>query len=135
MDGVVDISGGVVGNVRLHAARQFLLDLLQFGPDVLDDIDRVRVWQNPDAHENGFLPGEPDLRVVIFGAEDDVGDVAQPNECALVFLDDELLELIRRVQVGVRSQVDLQHRTLRAADRRKIIVASTARSAHLPGGH
>ena len=82
VDGVVDVSGGVVGDLRLHPGGQFLLDLLQLGPDALDHIDEVGIRQNPDAHENGFLAGEADLGVVILRAQHDVGDVAQPDERA-----------------------------------------------------
>ena len=76
VDRVIDVSGGVVGHFGLHAGRQFLLDLLEFNANSLDHIDGVRVRQNPDAHEDRFLPGEPHFGVVIFCAENDVGDVA-----------------------------------------------------------
>ena len=80
VDGVVDVSGGVVGDHALHAGRQILFDFLQFSAYALDDIDRVRVRQNPDAHEDGLLSGETHFGVVIFRAEHDIGDIAQPNE-------------------------------------------------------
>ena len=83
VNGVVDVSGGVVGHFGLHAGRQFFFDLLQLDADALDHVDGVRVRQNPDAHENSFLPGEPDFGVVIFGAKHNVGDVAEPNERVL----------------------------------------------------
>ena len=116
VNGVIDVGGGVVGHLGLHAGRQFLFDLLQFHANSLDHIDRVRVRQNPDAHEDRFLPGEANFGVVIFRAENDVGDVAQPNECPLVLPHDELLELIGGVQIGVRGQVHLKQRTLGVAD-------------------
>ena len=76
MNGVVDVSSGVVSDLRLHAAGQFFLDLLHLHADALDHVHRVRVWQNPDAHEHGLLAGKSHFGVVIFRSEDDVGDVA-----------------------------------------------------------
>ena len=39
--------------------------------------------------------------VVVLGAEHDVGDLAEPDDDAVLLLDDELPELLRRAQVGV----------------------------------
>ena len=133
VDGVVDVGGGVVGHLGRHAGRQFLLDLLQLGAHALDDVDRVRIGQDPDAHEDRFLPGEADFGVVIFRAENDVGDVAQPNECAFVLAHDELLELISGMQIGVRGQVHLKERTLGAADGGEIIVSRKRTRGHRAG--
>ena len=80
VDRGVDVGGAVVGDAALHAGRQFLLDLLHLGANALDHVDRVRVRQNEDAHENRALAGETNLGVVILRAENNVGDVAQPNE-------------------------------------------------------
>ncbi len=107
--------------------------------DALDDVDRVRVRQNEDAHENRFLAGEADFGVVVFGAENDIGDIAEPNECALVLLNHQLLELVGRVQVGVRGQVHLKERTLGAADGGQVIVprkrSPDITRADVEGGH
>ena len=108
-------------------------DLLHLGAHPLDDVDRVRVRQNPDAHEDGLLPGEADFGVVILRAEHDVRDIAQPNECRLFLPHDELLEFIRGVQIGVRCQVHLEQRALCAADRGEIVVLARARCALRPG--
>jgi len=124
VDGIVDVSGRVVGHLGVHAGGEFLLDLLQFHTHALDHVDRVCIWQNPNAHEDSLLAGEAHFRVVIFRAENDVGDISQPNKCAFVLADDELFELVRGVQIGVRSQIHLEQRTLRAADGRQIIIPS-----------
>ena len=55
------------------AARAGCLDHL--GAHALDDVERVRVGQDLDAHEDRRLAREAHLRVVVLGAEDDVGDV------------------------------------------------------------
>jgi hypothetical protein len=52
-------------------------------------------------HENSLLSGESHFGVVVFRAEHDVSNVAQPNERVLVLANNQLLELVRRVQVGV----------------------------------
>ena len=104
--------------------------MLHLHANALDHVDRVRVRQNPDAHEDGFLTGEPHLGVVIFRAEHDVGDVAQPNEISLVLANDQLFEIIRGVQIGVSGEIDLKERTLCAADSGEKIV-SRKRAAHL----
>ena len=123
MDGVIDVSRGVVGHLSRHSGWQFLLDLLQFDPHPLDHVDRVCGRQDPDAHEHGFLAGETHFGVVVFGAENDVGDVAQPNERVFVLFDYELFELIRRVEVRVCSQINLQKRAFGAADGRQVVIS------------
>ena len=132
MDGVVDVSGRVVGDFGFHTGGQFLLDLLHLRADALDHVERVRVWQNPDAHEHSLLAGEPDFGIVIFRAEHDVGDVADPDEVAFVLSNDELLEIVDRVQIGVRGQIDLKERAFGVADSREKIV-SRQRVADLGG--
>ena len=79
------------------------------------------------------LAGEADLGVVIFRAEHDVGDVAQPDEGALVLPDDEILEILHRVQIGVRGQVDLNERAFGAAERGEKIIVRQAPCAPAPG--
>ena len=108
MDGIVDIGGGVVGHLGGHAGGEFLLDLVQFDAHAFDYVDRVCIRQNPNAHEDGLLAREPHFGVVIFGAKNNVGDISEPDECAFVLADHELLELLHRVQIRVRSQVHLQ---------------------------
>ena len=130
VNGVVDVGRRVVGHLGGHAARQFLFDLLQLGAHPLDDVDRVRIGQDPDAHEDRFLPGEADFGVVVLCAKNNIGDVAQPNECAFVLPHNELLELVCGMQIRVRRQVHLKQRALRAADGGEVIV-SRKRTAHI----
>ena len=58
------------------------------------------------------LAVEAHVLVVVLGAEHDVGDLAEAHDDALLLLDDELPELLRRLQVGVRDEVDRDHRAL-----------------------
>src|SRR5436305_1228202 len=115
-DRIVDVSGLVVGNVPSHAGGQFLSDLIHLGADALDDVHRVRVRQNPNAHKHGLLTGETDLRVVIFRAKHHVRDIAQAHERAFLFAHDQFLKILRLVQVGVCRQIHLKKRTLGARD-------------------
>ena len=52
---------------------------------------------------------------------------------SFVLADDELFELIGRMQIGVRGQVDLKQRTLGAADRGEKIVFAKAHRARPTG--
>ena len=123
MDGVVDISSRVVGHLRRHPGREFLFDLFQFHPHALDDVHRICIWQDPNAHEDGLLPRKANLGVVVFCPEDNVSDVAQSDECALVLPDHELFELFCRMQIGIRSEIDLKQRSFGAADGGEIIIS------------
>jgi hypothetical protein len=60
------------------------------------------------------LRGEPHFGVVVFGTENDVRDVSQPNESSLVLTHHKFFEIIRSVQVGVRSEIYLKQRTFGA---------------------
>ena len=54
----------------------------------------LAVGQDPDAHERGGLAVEADVRLVVLGAEHDVGDLAEAHDDAVLLLDDELAELL-----------------------------------------
>ena len=122
MNGVVDVSGGVVSHLGLHAGRKFFFDLLELDPNALDHVDRVRIWQNKNPHEDRFLTGEAHFGVVVLRAEHDVRNVAQSDQCALVLLDHELFELIGGMQICVRGQVDLKQRAFGISDRGQEII-------------
>ena len=136
---IVDVSGRVVSHVCLHPRRQFFFDLLHLDAHAFDHVDRVCVGQNPDAHEHRFFPGETNLGVVIFRAKLDISDVAYPDEVSFVLTNNELFEIIRRVQIGVGGEIDLKQRTFGVADGREIIVsrqrASYLGRAHVERGH
>src|SRR5205823_13258386 len=108
VDGVADVSGRVVSNLSRQTRGQFALDLLHFRAHTLYHVNRIRIRQNVDAHEHGLLPGEPDFRVVVFRTQNDVRDVSQPNESSFVLTHHKFFEIIRSVQVGVRSEIYLK---------------------------
>jgi hypothetical protein len=130
VDGVVDVSRSVVGDFAFHSGRQFPLDLLHLRANAFDHVHRIRIRQNVNPHEDCFLSREPHLGVVIFRAELDVRDVAQPDEISFLLANDQFFEIIHRVQVGVRGQIDLKQRTFRVTDGREKII-SRKHVAHL----
>ena len=123
VDRVLDVCGRVVGDARLHAGRHLRLDAGDFRADAPDDVERVGGGQHPDAHEDRRLTVEADVLLVVLRAEHDVGDVAEPDDDAVLLLDDELAELLRRAQVGVGDEVHRHHRSLGAPERREVVVA------------
>ena len=55
---------------------------------------------------------------------------AKPNDDAILLLDDELSELVDRAEIGVGDQIHRDHRSLRAAQRRQIVVARQRLAQH-----
>ena len=49
-----------------------------------DHVERVGGRQHPDAHERRRLAVEADVLLVVLGAEHDVGDVAEPDDDAVL---------------------------------------------------
>ena len=87
------------------------------------DLERVGGRQHPDAHERRRFAVEADVLLVVLGAQHDVGDVAEPDDDAVLLLDHELPELLGRAQIGVGDEVDRHHRALGASERRQVVVA------------
>ena len=129
VDRVVDVGGRVIGDAW-PACRPA-------GPsgstsissrDRVDDIERVGVRQDEDAHEDRGLAGEADFGVVVLGAQLDVGDVAQAHDRVVLLADDEVLELLDRAQIGVGRQVDLDQGALGVADGGQVVVRGERRA-------
>src|SRR5205823_10048668 len=97
VDRVVDVSCRVIRDLPGHASRQFLLNLLHFRANAFDYVHRVRIWQHPYAHEHRFLPRKANFGIVIFGTEDDVRNIAEPDEIPFIFTHDEFLKVVRRL--------------------------------------
>ncbi len=115
------------GMPAVMPAGSWRLKLRQLRAHALDDVERVRGRQHPDAHEGRGLAVEADVLVVVLGAEHDVGDLAEPDDVALLLLDDELLELLGRLEVGVGDEVDRHHRALGRAERGEVVVGGQQR--------
>ncbi|EKD35926.1 MAG: hypothetical protein ACD_75C01721G0001, partial [uncultured bacterium] len=139
LDRVGDVIGGVIGDPRLHARRQIPLDRLHLFTHPLDDIDRVGVGQCPYTDKNRRLPGKPYLGLIILGAELHVGDVAQPNNSAVMLADDQPLEFLHALQVGIGGEIDLGERALGLAEGGEVIASGQGlphlSRADVVGGH
>ena len=61
-----------------------------------DHVERVRRRQHPDAHERRRLAVEADVLFVVLRAQHDVGDLAEPDDGAVLLLHDELPEFFGR---------------------------------------
>ncbi len=122
VDGVLDVEGRVVGDAGLHPGRQLGLDLRHERPHLGDHVEGVGGGEHPHAHEGRGLAVEADVLVVVLRPQHDVGHLAQADHDALVLLDHELAELFGRPEVGVRDQVDGDHRALRLAQGRQVVV-------------
>ncbi len=138
-DRVLDVGGRVVRDPDLHADGQLRPDVGDRVAHVLDHGEGVGGRQHPDPHERGGLPVEPDIGLVVLGAEHHVGDLAQPHDDALVFLDHELAELLGGLEVGVGDEVDRHHGPVRLAQGGERVVvrqrAAHLRRRDLEGGH
>ena len=130
MNGIGDIDGGIISHACLESCGQLGFDFIQFLPDIADHIERVRVRQHPHAHEHGLLAAEAHGGVVIFGAEFHIGDVLEPHHRTAALAQDELLELLHRLQVGVRGEIDGDERAFGLADGGEVVV-SRQRTPHL----
>ena len=139
VDGVVDIVGGIERDGRPHAARQVASKLLDLLAHVSNDVQGVGVGQHPDAHEHLLLSRHPNVLVVGVSAQDDIGDVLEANQRALMLAYHQAFELLDRGQIGGRGQIDLNQPALGLAHRRKRIVGcqrlADVRRAHSERRH
>ena len=85
----------------------------------LDHVERVGGRQHPDAHERRRLAVEADVLLVVLRAEHDVGDLAEPDDDAVLLLDDELPELfgVRRSVLATRLTDTIEPFVRPSADR------------------
>src|SRR5207248_9079849 len=78
--------------------------------------------ENPDAHEGRGLAIEANVLLIVLGAKDNIGNLAQANDNPLIFLDYQLPEFIRCPKIGVGNQIHRHHGTLGLANRGKMVV-------------
>ncbi len=117
----------------LDLLGHLLLQSFHLGPHPLDDVERVRVRERPDADEDRGLAGEIDRRVVVLRAQHDVGHVAEAHHRAVLSRAPPVAGIPRTErQVGVGGQVDLDQRALGLAHRRQVVVGGE-RLADLAG--
>ena len=134
LDCVFDINGAVVGDASLEAGGKVFFDLLHLAADAFHDIQRVGIWQWPDAHEHGRLAAEAHLGVVVFRAEDDIGDVLQSNELVALLAHHEPAEFLDRAEVCIRREIDLNPGAFGLPDSREVVVCGEG-GADIRGTH
>jgi len=79
VDGVVDVSRSVSSDFAFHSGRNSLWICSISTRTRLITYTAFAFGRNVNSHEDCFLSREPHLGVVIFRAELDVRDVAQPD--------------------------------------------------------
>ena len=130
VDGGVDVCGGIVGHPRFHARGQLPVYGRHLGPDPFDHVQGIGVGQGPDAHEDRCFAGKTDLGVIGFGAEHHPADIPDPDDGIVPAADGDVFEILHRVQVGVRGEIDLDQRALGPARCREVVVGRKC-PAHL----
>src|SRR6266550_1475444 len=83
---IVNPKVSIIMNADLHAGRQLRPDVGQRRANGLHDVECVRGRQREDADEHRCLTVEGDFLFVRFGAENDVGDVAEANDRTVLLL-------------------------------------------------
>ena len=71
------------------------------------DLDLVAADRRPDTHVHGFVAVELRDHVGFFGAQLHIGDIRQAHDRTVTIGDDQVFELGRRAEIGVRQQADL----------------------------
>ena len=107
--------------------------------DFAHHIERICRGQHPHAHERRGLTIEPDVLLVVLGAEHDIGDLAEPDDDAALLLDHKLTKFFRRTQIRVGDEVHRNHGPFCSPERRQIVIArqslSQRRGRDAKGGH
>src|ERR1041384_4741648 len=115
VNGILNVRGRIVWNTDLHSRRQLSLDARDDVAYFLNNLQGVRGGEYPDSHERRGFAVEADFRVIVLGAQYDVGNLAQSHHYAVILLNHQLAEFVCRSQVRVGHQVDRHHRTFRAS--------------------
>ena len=122
VDRGLDVLRGVVRDASGHARGELGLDVRHGLAHGLHHVERVRRREGEDADEDRGLAVEADFLVVGLGAEDDVRDLAEAHEVAVPLLHDQLLELLRGLEVRVGDEVDRRHGPLRSPEGGEVVV-------------
>ncbi len=91
------------------------------------DLDLVAADRRPDTHVHGFVAVELCNHVGFFGAQLHIGDIRQAYDRTVTIGDDQVFELGRRAEIGVRQQADLYQVALGLPDGGEIVVAPQRR--------
>ena len=132
-DGAVHVLRGVIDDAAVQAFGQLPGDGREGLAHAVDHREQVGGRRHLDADVHRALAVEGHRRVVVFGAERDLGHIAQADDGAVLRLDHEVAEFLHRVQARVRGQVHGHHLALGAAQRGDEVVGRQG-VAHVRGG-
>ncbi len=112
----------IVDHRRLETLRQLRLDFGQRVVHSLDDRQEIGGRRDLDTDIDRVLAVEGDAGVVSIGAERHVGDVLQPDIGAVRLLDDQVAELVERMEIGRRVEIYLHHLALGRAKSGDVVI-------------
>ena len=96
-----DFAGNAIGHLRL--------DLRENRAHALCHIEDIGLRRDFDADEYRIAAAERRSEVIVFGAEDHVGDVLQAHDRAVLLAHGEPFEFVDGVQAGAGPQLDADH--------------------------
>ena len=112
IDRVADVGRGIVHDQRIQAGRKLGDNVRDNSPHILDHRERVGRGQDVDGDHGGMLVAEVDRAVIAFRPKDHIGHILQPDDGPVFLHQHELLELVGRVEIRGRVEVDGNHRAL-----------------------
>jgi len=132
-DRTVHVLCGIVDDPPLQPLGQLRFDRREGLAHAVDHREEIRAGSHPDADIGGAVPVEGDRHVVVFGAEQDIGHISQPDDGAVFRFDDEVAELVGRMERRIGLQVHGDHLTLGPPDGGDIVVVGQRRP-HIRAG-
>ena len=106
----------------MEPRRHLRLDLGEDLADASHHREDVGFGSYLDRDEYRALAFEGNIGIVLFGAEHYVAHVLQTHQCPVLLLDDEILELLCRVQIRTGREVNADHLALGRTDPGQVIV-------------
>ncbi len=107
----------VVGDLNLHAFGQRSEDARKRGGDFIGHVERVRGRLLHHPKGDGRQPVGADDAALVEGPELGMADVGEADEIALGVLQDQIVELLRRLEIGLREHRELARHAFDAAGR------------------
>jgi hypothetical protein len=113
----------VVRELHVDVVRERCPDPGHFGVESARHFDLVAADERPDAEVHGLLVAELRDEAGLLGAQLHPGHVGQPHNRSVPLSHDQVLELLRRAQIGVGEQVDLHQVAFGLSHRGEVVVA------------
>src|SRR5215470_8393698 len=102
MYGHTERYGAIVEDTQACGARQLVLEARQQRLDAIDNLNRVGLRLPEDTEHNRTRALVPARGLVIFNRIDHDGQVAEPDRPITTHRDNDVTELLRRGQLGLR---------------------------------